>query len=254
MISDLPILTPTTRFSNRAENYVKYRPGYPPAIIPFLETTLGLQPSSCIADIGSGTGLFAEPLLERGYQVICIEPNEAMREAGEVRLGHFPNFISRRHTAESTGLRSASIDLITVAQAFHWLDPPAARTEFHRILKPDGHMVLAWNIQKKDTAFLKDYANLKETYRMDQAAINKIDEDQIAGFFASGRFERSVFPNVQLLNFDSLKGQLLSSSYIPLPGHPSYEAMISALVQLFVSANENGSVRMEFETVVYWGK
>ncbi|MFC0774041.1 class I SAM-dependent methyltransferase [Terrimonas alba] len=98
MISELPVLTPTTRFSNRAENYVKYRPGYPKEIIPFLEQTIGLERNHRIADIGSGTGLFAEPLLQRGYKVICIEPNDEMRIAGEARLQHYPHFTSRRHS------------------------------------------------------------------------------------------------------------------------------------------------------------
>lgn len=254
MISELPFLTPTTRFSNRADNYVKYRPGYPQVVTPFLEQQLSLQKDFRIADIGSGTGLFAEPLLQKGYKVICIEPNEDMRKAAQARLGHYTNFTSRRHKAESTGLRSTSIDLITVAQAFHWLHPEETYKEFRRVLKPGGHVVLAWNIQKTDTPFLQAYADLKETYRIDESPVTKIDEQQIAALFDPGGFEKIIFPNVQLLNFDALKGQLLSVSYSPLPGHPSYETMISALVQLFVACNENGFVRMEFETKLYWGK
>lgn len=254
MISELPFLTPTTRFANRADNYVRYRAGYPQVITSFLEQQLGLQQDSRIADIGSGTGLFAELLLQKGYKVICIEPNEEMRRAAQTRLGHYANFISRRHKAESTGLRSTSIDLITVAQAFHWFDTEDTRKEFRRVLKPGGYTVLAWNIQKTDTAFLQAYADLKETYRIDESPATNIDEQQITAFLDSGGFQKIIFPNVQLLNFDALKGQLLSVSYIPLPGHSSYETMISALVQLFVACNENGFVRMEFETQLYWGR
>ena len=254
MISELPFLTPTTRFSNRADNFVKFRPGYPQEVIPFLEQQLSLQKDFCIADIGSGTGLFAEPLLQKGYKVICIEPSEDMRNAAQTRLGHYTNFTSRCHKAESTGLRSTSVDLITVAQAFHWLDPEETRKEFQRLLKPGGHIVLAWNIQKTDTPFLKAYADLKETYRIDESPTTESDEQQIAELFYPGRFRKIIFPNVQLLNFDALKGQLLSVSHSPLPGHPSYETMISALVQLFVACNENGFVRMEFETTLYWGR
>src|SRR3990170_330018 len=207
MTNELSLLTPTARFSNRADNYVKYRPGYPPIITPFLEQQLGLQKSFRIADIGSGTGLFAEALLQKGYEVVCIEPNEDMRKAAETRLGHYVNFTSRRHKAESTGLRSASIDLITVAQAFQWLDPEDSRKEFQRVLKPGGHIVLAWNIQKTDNLFLQAYADLKETYRINESPATKIDEEQIAAFFDPEGFQKIIFPNVQLLNFDALKGQ-----------------------------------------------
>ena len=254
MISELPFITSTARFSNRADNYVKYSPGYPEVITSFLEQQLGLQKDARIADIGSGTGLFAEPLLQKGYKVICIEPDEQMRRAAQARLGHYSNFISRRHKAESTGLRSTSIDLITVAQAIHWLKPVDTRKEFQRVLKPGGYTVLASNTQKSDTPFLQAYADLKETYRIDEIPATNIDEQQIAAFFGPGGFQKIIFPNLQLLNFDALKGQLLSISYIPLPGHPSYETMISALVQLFVACNENGFVRMEFETKLYWGR
>ncbi len=183
MISELPFLTPTNRFSNRADNYFKYSPGYPQVITSFLEQQLGLQKDARIADIGSGTGLFAELLLQKGFKVICIEPDEEMRRAAQARLGHYSNFISRRHRAESTGLRSTSIDLITVAQAFHWLNPEDTRKEFQRVLKPGSYAILAWNIQKTDTPFLQAYADLKETYRIDEVPATNTDEQQITSFF-----------------------------------------------------------------------
>ena len=253
MISELPILTPATRFSNRAENYVKYRPAYPPNTILFIEKTFKLHQDVKIADIGSGTGLFAEPLLQKGYEVVCIEPNEEMRKAGMFRLGHYCNFTSHQCRAEATGLNNHCIDLITVAQAFHWLNPIATRREFSRILKPGGNVLLAWNVQKTDTPFLKAYADIRERYRIENRNSHKIEYNKVADFFAPYGFQKEVFPNTQLLNFDALKGQLLSVSSIPLPGHPSYETMISSLVQLFVLYNENGFVRMEFETIFYWG-
>ncbi|MFC0774040.1 class I SAM-dependent methyltransferase [Terrimonas alba] len=157
-------------------------------------------------------------------------------------------------TAEATGLRSRSIDLITVAQAFHWMDIEASAKEFRRILKPGGHTVLAWNLQKTDTDFLRLYLDIKERYRIDDAVSPGIEEKKIKGLFTPGGFQKTIFPNVQLLNFDALKGQLLSSSsYIPLPGHPSYETMISTLIQLFIACNENGFIRMEFETTLFSG-
>ena len=253
MISEIPILTPTTRFSNRAENYVKYRPAYPSSTILFLEKNFNLQIDSQIADIGSGTGLFAELLLKKGYDVFCIEPNEEMRKAGMFRLGHYRNFTSCPSRAEATGLSNQSMDLITVAQAFHWLNPVAARREFCRILKPGGQVLLAWNIHKTSTPFLQAYADIRERFSIENRDAHKIGCNGVADFFAPHKFQKQVLPNQQLLNFDALKGQLLSVSSMPLPGHPSYETMISSLVQLFVLYNENGFVRMEFETIFYWG-
>jgi SAM-dependent methyltransferase len=251
MISDLTTLHPTTRFSDRVENYVKYRPSYPIDIIPFLENRIGLNKDHRIADIGSGTGIFSELFLKNGYAVVGIEPNENMRRAAEYRLGNYASFLSRNRRGEQTGLRSHTIDLVTVAQAFHWMAPASTKKEFLRILKPGGHIVLAWNIRLKHTAFLKNYEALKLQFGIDYQAAKMINEEAIETFYEPMPLVSHSFPNVQMLDFESLKGQLLSASYIPLPGHQSYDNMISELVHLFVSHNENGFVKMEYETKLY---
>ncbi|MGC4100360.1 class I SAM-dependent methyltransferase [Ferruginibacter sp.] len=246
-------ISPVSRFSNRAENYAKYRPGYPAALFDFIEHNIRLNPAATIADIGSGTGLFAEPLLNRGYKVVCIEPNEAMRKAGEERLKKYPLFQTIRSTAEDTGLPEESADLITVAQTFHWLDTVAAKIECKRIIKPRGQVVLAWNRQRNQTEFEKKYTALRDKYRIGEKGPVQIEPELIADFFETEIPETKIFSNTQLLDFEALKGQLLSKSYIPLPGHESYDAMITELIQLFVAKNENGLVRIDYETVVYWG-
>ncbi|HZE84368.1 MAG TPA: class I SAM-dependent methyltransferase [Puia sp.] len=251
MFNQLEALHPTTRFSNRVENYVKYRPSYPRQIIPFLEEHIGLKKEFRIADIGSGTGIFSELFLEKGYAVTGIEPNGDMRMAAEHHLRHYPGFCSLDQRAETTGLRSQSIDLITVAQAFHWMDPGPTKVEFSRILRPGGHILLAWNLRLHNSPFLKEYETLKQRFGIDYKLTKRADETAIREFFAPDPVHIQDFSNVQWLDFDALKGQLLSASYIPLPGHPSYDNMISELVRLFVSFNENGLVKMEFETKLY---
>jgi SAM-dependent methyltransferase len=242
---------PTTRFSNRVENYLKYRPSYPKEAIEFIETEFGLQKEHRVVDIGSGTGLFAELFLQKGYKVVSVEPNAEMRKAAEEKLGKYEGFTSSHHMAEQTGLKSHSVDLITVATAFHWMEPVATKKEFNRILKPGGHIALVWNIRKTDSPFLKAYHELKQQFSTEPRR-NYIDEEVIRAFFAPRDMKTQSFPNVQMLDFDGLKGQLLSSSYIPLPGHQSYGTMISTLVQLFDIYGKNGFVKMEYETKLYW--
>ncbi|MEJ0106797.1 MAG: class I SAM-dependent methyltransferase [Bacteroidota bacterium] len=253
IIGELAALQPTKRFSNRVENYMRYRPSYPDDIVPFLETNLLLQKEQRIVDIGSGTGLFAEILLKKGYGVTCIEPNEEMRKAGEKKLSHYPGFISRQHKAEQTGLRNHTVDLITVAQAFHWMDAVTIRKEFARILKPGGHVVLAYNLRLTNSPFLQEYDQLKKQFAIEKNINDRRSEENIKSFFHPHAMNIQSFPNIQWLDFDALKGQLLSASYIPLPGHTSYDTMISSLVQLFVAHNKNGFVKMEYETKLYWG-
>jgi ubiquinone/menaquinone biosynthesis C-methylase UbiE len=246
--------TAVSRFSNRAENYARFRPGYPEEIFPFLEKELTLTADTHIVDIGSGTGLFAEPLLQRGYMVTGIEPNADMRKVAESRLKKYSSFRSANATAEQTDLPDNSTGLITIAQTFHWLDPVAARLECNRILQPGGHVVLSWNRQKGNSAFEQKYNALREKYGIAERNSVQVDPVLIGDFFSPDTYSSKIFPNKQLLDFEALKGQLLSKSYIPLPGHELYDAMITDLIRLFVNYNENGLVGIEYETLVIWGK
>jgi len=128
----------TTRFSNKVENYIKYRPHYPKAVIDYLKSENILKNDSVIADIGSGTGISAEMFLKNGSTVYGVEPNKEMREAAERLMSNYKNFISVNGTAEVTSLGIHSIDLIVAAQAFHWFDLDKTKAEFKRILKPKG--------------------------------------------------------------------------------------------------------------------
>src|ERR1700691_6136697 len=132
---------PTTRFSDRVENYVRYRPGYPPEVIALLAAECGLKPTHIVADVASGTGAFTRLLLENGNPVFAIEPNAEMREAGMSQLDAYDRLLSVAGTAEETTLRPASVDFVTAAQAAHWFDLPKTRAEFSRILRPQGWCV-----------------------------------------------------------------------------------------------------------------
>ena len=133
---------PVGRFSTRVDNYVKYRPDYPPAIIEHLRDECGLHTDSSIADVGSGTGKLSELFLKNGNRVYGVEPNREMREAGERLLSGYERFKSVDGSAEATTLAAASVDFVTAGQAFHWFDHAAARREFARILKPGGYFFM----------------------------------------------------------------------------------------------------------------
>ena len=149
---------PTQRFSNRVENYRRYRPGYPPAILDLLAAKCGLSQTSVAADVGSGTGILTKLLLKSGGRIFGVEPNPEMRAAGERDLNHHLNFTSVAGTAEATTLPDHSVDLITAGQAFHWFDRDKTRAEFLRILRPGGWVVLIWNDRNiSDRPFFRAY-------------------------------------------------------------------------------------------------
>jgi len=95
----MPSSLPTERFSTKVENYLKYRPHYPQAVLELLQREVGLVPEWVIADIGSGTGFSSELFLANGNRVFGVEPNAPMRAAGESYLAAFPSFVSVAATA-----------------------------------------------------------------------------------------------------------------------------------------------------------
>lgn len=247
---------PTRRFTDRVANYVRYRPGYPPAVFELLRVRAGLTPASVIADVGCGTGLSAEPFLKMGCTVFGIEPNDAMRRAAQEWLGAEPRFHAVRGSAEETTLPAATIDLAVAGQAFHWFDIPKARAEFRRIVRPGGLTVLMWNTRRIDTTpFLRAYEVLLRRDGTDYADTvhTRLGPAALRQFFGSERYEEHVFPNEQRFDREGLIGRTLSASYVPLPGQPGYESLLRGLDELFRDYQEEGRVTFAYDTEVYLG-
>jgi SAM-dependent methyltransferase len=245
------------RFSNRVADYVRYRPGYPPAVPDLLRTDCGLRPGHVIADIGSGTGLLSKLFLENGNRVFGVEPNQEMRQAGEEFLQSFPNFTSVTGSAEATTLGDASVDFITAGQAFHWFDARAARREFLRILKSNGWVVITWNDRRMEEAQLtRDYEDLLERFGIDYKRVKDAypESEDIRSFFGAGGFSARDLPNQQILNWEGFRGRLRSSSFAPTEGHPNYAPMLAELEHIYRTHEHNGSVCMEYFTRVYFGQ
>jgi SAM-dependent methyltransferase len=247
--------SPTARFSDRVENYVRYRPGYPLEVLDLLRAECGLQPRHIVADIASGTGAFTRLLLENGNSVFAVEPNAEMREAGVHQLDSYPMLVSVAGTAEDTTLRSSSVDFVTAAQAAHWFDLPRARAEFVRILRPDGWCVLIWNERRTaSTPFLRDYEQLLLAYGTDYKEVRHERTTAIIHeFFAPKRCEERVFDLRQQFDYEGIAGRLLSSSYAPLEGHPNYQPMMKELQRIFRAHAADNKVEFEYNTRVFYG-
>lgn len=247
---------PKTRFSDRVADYVRYRPDYPTALREWLYSEYGVTPGWKVADIGAGTGLSSKLFLEAGHDVAAIEPNEPMRTAAIAWLGANPGFRAVAGTAEATSLPDASVDLVSVAQAFHWFDQDAARHEWRRILRPGGLAAVYWNSRRLTTTpFLKGYEALLKRFGTDYTSVAEryADESAMRAWYGGGFRGTTSFEHRQLLDFPALRGRLLSSSYAPQPGHPNYEPMIAALRELFDATAEHGRVSFDYDTRVYVG-
>jgi SAM-dependent methyltransferase len=248
---------PTERFSDRVDNYVRYRPGYPASLISHLRERGILRASSVVADIGAGTGISSALFLDAGCEVHAVEPNAAMRAAAEQLLGERAGFHSIDGRAESTLLDDASIDVVAAGTAFHWFEPVATRAEFQRTLRRDGHVVLFWNMRRRDSAFMREYESVLTRHCKDYAAANaarRADEGAVGTFFNGRPIESATFENAQQLDFEGLLGRVLSSSYAPKPGDPAYAPMRMALGALFDTHAIEGQVTLLYDTRFYSGR
>jgi SAM-dependent methyltransferase len=249
-------IEPTKRFTARVADYVAYRPKYPAAVVEFMREELELSPSSIIADVGSGPGILTEMFLRNGNTVFAVEPNDAMRAAAENLLGAFPNFKSINGTAEATTLADSSVDFVTAAQAFHWFEAERALAEFARILKDGGWVALLWNMRRTDsTPFLRELERILRAYGTDyeRVAADNPGEELMGRIFPRG-FGTKMFRHEQIFDYAGLRGRWLSASYVPLAGHPNHEPMFAALRRAFDEYNTNGTVAIEYDTVIYYSQ
>ena len=245
------------RFSNRVTDYLRYRPGYPPALLDLLRAECGLCPDQRIADIGSGTGLLSKLFLDNGHRVFGVEPNEEMRAAGEQFLRDYQGFSSINGSAEATTLPPQAVDFITAGQAFHWFNAELAGREFRRILKPAGWVVVVWQDRRmEDTPFAADYEDLLERFAVDYKRVKDAypEKEKIRTFFAFGSFQTCDLPNHQVFDWEGLCGRLRSSSFAPTESHANFAPMMVQLRKIFDQHHENGSVRMDYFARVYFGR
>ena len=250
-------LDPTQRFSSRVDNYVRYRPRYPEAILQILREECGLTSSAVIADLGSGTGFLSELFLKNGNTVLGVEPNGPMREAGERVLAGYPDFHSIAGTAEATTLSPGSVDFVTAGQALHWFNAEAARVESLRILRPRGWAVVVWNDRKNDaTPALQAYEKVLLRYANDYAAVDhkNVGEDRLRDFFGPAGYQHRIVPNSQSFDFEGFVGRVFSSSYSPEPGQSNYAPMVDALRACFDQYNEGGRIEFLYDTLLYFGR
>lgn len=248
---------PTKRFTERVDNYVKYRPAYPNEVFEFLEKECKLDNSAVIADIGSGTGIFSSLLLKRGYKVYAVEPNQAMQQAAKQWLGGNENHISVDATAEATTLPAKDVDLIVSAQAFHWFNAERSRFEFKRILKDDGRVALIWNNRLTDADdFSRAYEELLRNNTEDYVRVNhrNLGEVDFKAFFKNGEYKLVKYPNEQVFDLRGLMGRAFSSSYVPTQNSEAGQKFQLLLEDIFEKHNAAGKVSFKYQTEIYIGK
>ena len=240
-------MNPQSRFSSRAEDYAKYRPSYQNEVIDRLIADLK-EPSQLVAaDIGAGTGISSRLLGERGLKVMAIEPNPAMRQLAQAHP--LVEFVDG--SAEDTQLPSASVDLVTCFQAFHWFNPEPTLEEFARILKPKGRLAAVWHNRDCTDEFTQEYSLLTKTASNGNSELRNGIEKHLYDTKRFSRIRHFTFPYYQELTCKALIGRAMSTSYIPQTG-AMCDRFIMDLNRLHQQyADERELVYLRYQTSVY---
>ncbi|WP_431233371.1 class I SAM-dependent methyltransferase [Mycolicibacterium psychrotolerans] len=140
-------------FGSEAAAYERGRPSYPPEAIDWL-----LPPGARdVLDLGAGTGKLTTRLVERGLDVVAVDPLAEMLELLSSALPDTPALLG---TAEQIPLPDNSVDAVLVAQAWHWFDPEQAVAEVARVLRPGGRLGLVWNARDERMGWVKDLGRI----------------------------------------------------------------------------------------------
>jgi ubiquinone/menaquinone biosynthesis C-methylase UbiE len=144
-------------FDTNADAYEVSRPSYPAEAVAHVVGHGRISPGTRVLDLAAGTGKLTRLLVPTGAEVVAVEPVAAMRD----RLARLlPGVEVLDGTAEALPLPAGSVDTVTVAQAFHWFDPPVALAEIHRVLRPGGHLFLVWNTRDRTHDWVRRFGEL----------------------------------------------------------------------------------------------
>ena len=206
-------------FDNKAKEYAMGRPTYPKEILNKLKE-LGIEKQSMIADIGAGTGIFTNTNIK---------------------------YINA--TAENTELKENSVDIITIAQVFHWIDKQLSKAEFKRILKKNGYVGTLWNDRQVDSEFQKEYLNIVNKHAIKTTAGNSyFNPDKEKFDFFGQDYSKVYFDNWQSATEEQVICNALSISFTPSKLDSHYDKFVQDLHNLFVKFKENEKVMFHYKT------
>jgi ubiquinone/menaquinone biosynthesis C-methylase UbiE len=195
-------------FASAADVYERARPSYPEEAVAWMVARTGLRPGVTVVDVGAGTGKLTRLLPSSGARVIAVEPVTEMR-------AKLHGFEALDGTAESLPLGDASADVITVAQALHWFDLDRALPEFHRVLRPGGHLALFWNSRDLDDPLQNGVEELLRPIRgtvatqLERAWRKPLDRSSLFG-----PVEERSFRYEQQFTADDLCDRVASTSFV----------------------------------------
>jgi SAM-dependent methyltransferase len=238
-------------FSSAAGHYRRSRPAYAREAIGLLKEQL---PPGPVLDVAAGTGILSGQLRRAGRAVVAVEPVEPM--LAQLQLSQ-PDVPAVATVVEQLAIRSAAVGSVTVAQAFHWFDAPAALAELARVLRPGGAMALLWNVRDESVEWVRRLTDLIEERsggRPYGDHREQVWEETVA---LDGRFEHlgtHRFANPVPSTIELVVERVRSTSFVAVMPVAERDALVGEVVDLLAGAPElDGRERFDYphHTVVH---
>lgn len=241
-------IDPRERWTGAAGRYARFRPSYPDALVDWAVADARLRPGDPVADVGCGTGLFTRLLAARGLDVVGIDPNADM--LAEARAGGGGARYERGEAA-ATGLEDASVRLVSMAQALHWVPIDAAIAEFSRVLREGGRVAAIWNLRGRG-GFMDEYDAVLRRFSREYGVLETWEETlrRLRTHPRADLGRDFETENAQSFDLEGLLGRAWSSSYV-FRGVCDREGFDAAVGRLFAAHARDGRIEFRYRAVAF---
>ena len=243
-------------YASTADLYDRARPGYPEDAVGAIVDRLDLRPGRTVLELGAGTGKLTTLLVPTGARIVALEPVPGMRTKLAAALGGAPGVEIVDGTAEAIPLPAGSVDAVVAAQAFHWFDAIRALSEVHRVLRPGGRFVLAWNRRDESVPWVRALGDRIRTLAGDEPQV--WDDRWRASLRRCALFEpwdSVLFRQTQVLTREGVLDRVASVSFVAA-AEPSAQAEVLASVDALLRDDPatagRDTIDLPYDTEVMW--